>query len=451
MIKGDKSFSLMFLLPLGFLLSLSVIVFSFYDKYLIPLILFFCLFFFVREKYKYISLSVAFSLFFYTNFIICLFAYNIFSLPYDVDINFAQGMDFVFFCFLFMMIFIKKNVGRNLIFFFAISFLLYVVGVIKNGFVPATIYYRFMVYPLILYVIGLSLRGEFLSNVLFDRIIYLFFLFAALLLLFEVALGEYFYELFPYNHYISKKLGLEYYLSSSDLVEKNTKALFNFELLKNIEALRPMGVLIHPISLGYVFAIISIYFFYKKSHFLSLISIFFIICLGVKGALIALALTFSIYLLLSIGVVKKSRLLTFSLICFTFFAITMFYVGLGVGNPHMVNLSWSITELENNIFGNGIGSSGVFSAANASEGNLYKDSGLAVLLGQIGAFSIIVYLVYFYVVNLTIKANGGRALVFPIFAVFVLMNSLFQEEGFSPYSLGLIMFIMGLRSSEDRE
>lgn len=326
----------------------------------------------------------------------------------------------------------------------------YFLGIIDNGLTPATIYYRFMIYAFLLYHAGVFFSRDERFLVLLKFFIFCFFVFSVILLFLELAFTEDFYYIFSFNDYFSKKMNVGYFLAPEEFYLKNNKYLFNFEGFKEIKVMRPYGALLHPISLGYFFSIVSVYLFYRKHYFLFLLSALLVVIMGAKGAAISLAMTIFVYVVLVHSCFSRSKV--FLVLVFLSIALSclLFYIGFSVGNPHMVKLAWSINEVLNAPFGKGLGSSGVFSSiGSGNDESLFKDSGLAVLLGQFGVLSIIVYFVYYNIVYRCFACFwGSRLVLFPILAVFVLMNSFFQEEGFSPYSLGLCLFLMGVWSEK---
>lgn len=432
---------------LGVGLSLALILFTVAD-YIFGAILFLTVIIVATSKSqnKEILFLLFITLFFFKNILASLFINYASPETSRQSLTVIQGFDFlsgiaVIICFTLFSSKYQAAPQKRIILFLTIIFAMYLLGISKNGFAAATVNLRMLIYPILLYWVGVLISNNR------PRFSYIFFLFksfgliALVMLVFEILYPVSVYETSGAALYMSMKLDLPNVISASELLERNTRAFFNFELFKDIEALRPLGILLHPISLGYLLCLISLLSIADRKYILAVIFLLGMLVMGSKGPAIAWSLSI-LYLVVWRFLSRRLFILTL-IITLSAYVFYSYYFGLTIGNPHMVKLQWAIMQIPNVLLGNGIGSSGVFAASAEEDEFGFSDTGLGAIIGQIGILAAAFYLFYFSIIIPRFNTLDRREFMTASYAAIVLSNSFFQEEGLSPYSLGVSLLFLG--------
>jgi len=254
----------------------------------------------------------------------------------------------------------------------------------------------------------------------------------------EVFFTEEYYALINIVHYFDFKFDSLVY-SVSDVVDMNTRRLFNLSEFNSLEVIRPVGITIHSISGGYILGVASLVSVCKKQYVLSAFLCFFMLFFGSKGPILMFMACLSFYLF------RLGFWLQFVSYLFVVIGIVMY--GLNSFDPHAYSLMATLKNIPFNPFGQGMGFGGVLTTGTnfSLEEEISGDSGLAVLLNMMGLFGLIYY--YFLLRLKTLLDRSGES-GFPRMIGFMILasvfNSVVQEEGFSPYFLGIVMVFSGI-------
>ncbi|WP_446019685.1 hypothetical protein [Billgrantia sp. Q4P2] len=305
-----------------------------------------------------------------------------------------------------------------------------------NGLSASAAYLRLYLFPFLFFLLGLLVRPHGVTPILLA-----FFGVFAGLLAFEYVAPMKFYQLTNMADYYSLKMSNVF--TPDTLAERNARKFLNLELLPDIRAYRPLGVLGHPISSSYLFLFFALWFHCRRQRTLAALALIGCLAFGVKGSVLALGL------IIGFEVLYRARLRR-RLLLAAMFAVVLGYlllaylVGFEIGNPHMVKLAGALYHVPENFLGGGLGFGGSMSRSMV-EGPQFDDSVLAVGLSQLGLLGIIaVYTFYLALIRrvaLPLLHHGTVRLAF-FYCIALLANSVFQEEGFSPYALGLALFML---------
>jgi len=375
------------------------------------------------------------------------------------SLNILFGLDFLLASLLLLWNFLKDH-GRLpvtdritavlLYQLFALTSLFYLKGLLNNGLSYATIYLRMLFYPFMLYLLGSYAAAHISIRKVRQLFLITGILFGALLVI-EILIPADYYACLNVNHFVALKSNHSY-LSVKELINLKTVNFFNSNWGDKFLCLRPLGGFLHPISTAYFFAFNLMLCLVANSLLLAGIFLLLIILCGSKGALVtALALIGFYYL-------KKHRQvkLRWVVISATIYILCAYLVGLKNTNPHFYSLTASLLAIPDNLWGQGFGYGG-----SVTTGVKYTydfitingDSGLAVLLNMTGICAPFVYLVYSSILSSFLKESKlatADKFIYAVMFCFLLANSFFQEEGFSPYGMGLLLFFIGLECGPEK-
>ncbi len=325
-----------------------------------------------------------------------------------------------------------------------LTLLFYSKGILFNGFSHATIYLRMLIYPFMLYLLG-RYASTYLSAEKVKQWFITIGLLFGLLLLIEILAPLSYYSFLNVNHYVATKKELSA-LSVTDLLTKHTVRFFNSNWFKHFKVLRPLGAFMHPISTAYFFVLNLMLCLSYESLIMGGFFVIMIFLCGSKGAMAsAVALIFFYF-------IKRKKPIKAYWVILTGlgYVICSYFIGLKSDNSHFYSLTASVLSLPGNLLGQGFGYGGSVTTGvkrTLDFVTINGDSGLAVLLNMTGIFTPFFYLGYMVVLYDLWKKDHlltSTKVPYLIFFVFLLANSIFQEEGFSPYGMGLLMFLSGL-------
>ncbi|SIQ04364.1 hypothetical protein [Maribacter ulvicola] len=325
-------------------------------------------------------------------------------------------------------------------------------GAYHFGLLNSIVYLRLFSTPLILFLAGIyfarTTNIKFMNNSLFC----IFFICALVTLL---------QFLFPF--YLSFILNdLDYFelkkniLSWDDLMAYyRSKPLFNLSWMQ-IKLVRIGSLIKSFISLGYFLTILGIYFYWpKKKLYFFLIVILTLISVNSKGALVFAFFTVFMYYLLY----RTNLSNGLSMVLYGISNLLFILIGLNSQNEHILGFFHGLNYLF--TLGNGLGFGGNLSNSLVADymGTPLKDLGyytrfqngsesvFGVLFASLGIFSIY-YLYFFFNFYKRISQKFGglnaRFNVLKILTIILFIQGIYQEEAFSPYAFGLVMFLVGV-------
>ncbi len=234
----------------------------------------------------------------------------------------------------------------------------------------------------------------------------------------------------------------------------NTPLLEDFGLSK---ILRIFGPNMSPISYAYGIAFFALFLFSVGRPLLALSALPLIVLCSVKGALI---LTIFVCLAwVSTRLLGAVATLLFSFLALITYAIVAIYIGLQIGDYHVIGFMGGWNGFLEKPFGRGLGvggnlSEGYFSidwsaAQQAGSIDGAVESAVGVLLYQMGIVALVPLGFYFVIALKAWRLYASSGILTQGLASFgvivVLFNGIFQEEAlFAPPALGLLLCLTGL-------
>jgi hypothetical protein len=247
---------------------------------------------------------------------------------------------------------------------------------------------------------------------------------------------------------------------AADLKDRFKFGFLNTPLLDGLglsEILRIFGPNISAISYGYGVAFFVLFLFSVDLPVMAVISLPLLVLCSVKGALILL-------LFVGVGwlatrVIGPVLTLAFGLAALVLYILAGIYVGLQIGDYHVLGFMGGLNGFLEAPWGRGLGIGGNLSegfdaidwgaAQQAGSVNGAVESAVGVLLYQMGLAALVPLSFYFYLAMRAwrLYAYSGIAsqgmVAFGICAI--LANGVFQEEAlFAPPALGLLVCLGGI-------
>lgn len=391
-------------------------------------------------------------------FVAILICQNIFIATTSVLIkspivfNLLQGFHYFIVLVAFFIFLFKKQKLRkiqlikptNFLIIFIILASYTLVGIFKYNISSVVVYLRLFSLSIFLFWIGLWFSKK-VSFKTFDII--LRFLFFALLLstIIEKVFPENFYaflqidKFYAFKYHSNIETDWLDFSSAKDIIEKNNKRFLNIGWFEGIRFLRTGSLIINPVSLGYIFYCMAIYYFYLGKKWISFIAVISIIIFtSAKGPLLASIFTFLLLL-----VVKFKKVSFYEILLLIIpFTLVIIIIGYKSNNEHILGLFYGLKSMINFPAGHGLGFGGNLS------GNVKLESGsesvFGVLFSSLGVLGLIYTLLYVLIIkNIYKVTQSSSANAFCVALIVVFTQGLFQEEAFSTYALGLIMFVQG--------
>jgi hypothetical protein len=347
--------------------------------------------------------------------------------------------------------------------------LYFVIGFVENG-LAATIYLRNIVLPLFLFQLALLTAASFEVRItpVLVAIAALFLLCGYVELMFRdfwlaITNGHAYWMFDEIKATNSGSWEREMRATGQVLVDLKDRFSFSFlntPLLEGLglsNILRVFGPTLSAISYAYGVCFFILFLFSVKRPWLATAAIPLAIFCSVKGALIMVLFVAAAWMLTRlIGAVATLGLGLAALVVYAAFGI---YLGLQIGDYHVIGFMGGWNGFLQQPFGRGLGAGGNLSEnfasidwsaaqqAGAVDGAV--ESAVGVLLYQMG-FAALVPLAFYAMIGLRtwrLYARSGiltQGLV--AFGIFViLVNGLFQEEAlFAPPALGMLTCLAGL-------
>lgn len=335
----------------------------------------------------------------------------------------------------------------------------FIFGAVNYGFVNSASYLRLFLIPILFLLSGIyfakKLPVKFMNNNL--KIIFLVCtVFTLLQFLFPFTIS---YLLNDLNYFVLKRgiNGWEELLASY-----RSKRLFNISWF-DIRLSRIGSLIKSIISLGYFLTIFGIYFYWPKKKFrLFLIFLLVVAAINSKGAVLVL-----IFFLLLFFLFYRSNLSTnLALIFYLTTNIALIYLGYISRNEHIVGFISGSTHLFS--LGNGLGFAGNLSDSLVTswEGKPLPDLGywtrfqngsesvFGVLFSSLGIASL-AYIFYFVEILKQLltkfKSKTNHIRILRVLVIVLFLQGIYQEEAFSPYCFGLVMFLVGINFNRKDE
>jgi len=382
----------------------------------------------------------------------------------DIDFKVVHGVGFLATVLVFVIYLVEEKVNlRKLTFLnsslglFLLLLIYFIFGLSQYGLQNSAAYFRLFSVPITMFFCGLYFSKK-LSKSFFDTSLKFIFLACAIVaflqVLFPLKVGLLLNELAYYR----LKNGID---SWSELRQHyGSWPLFNISWFK-INGLRVGSLIKSVISLGYFICIFTLYFYYpRKKMTVFLLLIIVVLSVNSKGVI------FFTFLAIIIFSLKRRFRLSFDAIIslYVFFVVLTIIVGFNYHNEHIIGLISGSDYILS--LGNGLGFSGNLSSVSLKSwnGDALKDLGywtrfqngsesvFGVLFSSLGIFSILYISYFIYILHIARKRqyvfNYGTLLQILPFMLFI--QGIFQEEAFSPYAFGLVMFLLGLNMKNNK-
>ncbi len=219
------------------------------------------------------------------------------------------------------------------------------------------------------------------------------------------------------------------------------------------QAIRAPGFIKSFISSAYFVICLSILLYWNRNKYMVLISfIIMSVCVASKGAFIC----FFFFLILYYLNKKFKFNIQAALFILLFLWIPLVFIGYTSYNEHLIGFVSGLSYLD--TFGNGLGFSGNLSDIRLASYSgiplpdqgywtrFYNgsESALGVLFSSLGAFSIIyLYLLFRHLFRIYPILKNNNLDYIALLSIVMVFQGIFQEEAFSPYAFGMVLFIAG--------
>ncbi|WP_211014455.1 hypothetical protein [Maribacter sp. MMG018] len=348
--------------------------------------------------------------------------------------------------------FISKSFYLRTIGVILLLIIYFVFGMMNYGVMNSVVYLRLYVAPILYLLAGIyfsnRLELPFLNNNMKGLFI-ICVIITALQFLFPLIVSFFLNDL----SYFGIKVGVDNWEELLAFYRK--KRLFNISWF-DVKLARIGSLIKSIISLGYFLSILGVYFFwpYKKGR-LFLIFILMVLSVNSKGAFLVIFFSMLLYFLMyRINLSKNLAFMIYFII-----NVLLVYLGIYSRNEHIVGFFSGIEYLP--TIGNGLGFGGNLSSSLVSNysGSPLPDLGywtrfqngsesvFGVLFSSLGIMSLF----YIYYFADTIKklfrlfdSSTVQVNILKILTIVLFVQGIYQEEAFSPYAFGLVMFLVGL-------
>lgn len=422
-------------LPLGLLLLVSILI--------------------ILNLSKYYSLSLytySFTVFFQNAFI----AYSAYFIPSKNVFNILHGFNFLISLLVFLLLLLRlgklKKKDMQIIGLSGTVLILLIIyailGTYLYGLKNSLAYFRLFAIPILMLWIGYFFSHYLRPDVLKKILWWLY-----ILTLISIVGQFFFHEIFILLMNDVAYYGFKRDTDSIDEVISylHTNSYFNISGLG--QAMRAPGLIKSFISSAYFLLLLSIVQYWNtKKHWVYISVIIIAVCVASKGAILAFFF-FVFYIILT----EKFKInLKTSVFLFAFLWIIVIIIGFNLRNEHMLGFSGGLSYLW--TFGNGLGFGGNLSdmLILSYRGEMLPDLGyftrfqngsesaLGVLFSSLGIFSFIyVFAILYIIYVIYIKFKNTPLNHLSILCLVMFFQGIFQEEAYSPYAFGLVMFIGG--------
>jgi hypothetical protein len=245
-----------------------------------------------------------------------------------------------------------------------------------------------------------------------------------------------------------------------DVIEFASRSYLNLSgaLGLNFDILRPQGPNVHPISYAYALAFGAIVCYINRFHVLMLLSLALLLLVGAKGPLIMAYLSIALATFYWFNPARNIVLGALLASMVIYAAVGIAY-GIYTEDYHVIGFMGGVKGFIANPLGQGVGVGGNLSsmALRYTNFSLFQgygasfalESGFGVMIYQIGLGTAAFLLFYWRLWHNVWKAALSftaepRWIVLPCALAILLVNSIFQEEAFSPAGWGPLLLLSGL-------
>lgn len=332
-------------------------------------------------------------------------------------------------------------------------------GLVRTDFSSVASYIRLMSIPVFAIVIG-EYCGAFVSKREFRAIATVVGVMLCIWAIFESLWPQSVYGAFRLPEFFAWKTpSLAPVYDAEYLKWAGTRSWLNLsgDFGLGLSALRMYGPTIHPISYAYCAASVAAILLAFGSRILPLFLGLVVLAVGSKGALF-LSLLPAALLVGSFSVSRLARPRMLFAVCGVYAALVLAY-GMYTRDVHILGLIKGFSDFANAPFGHGIGVGGNLSAQNQLVRNYVTyqqqgvpfalESAVGVAVYQLGVLlipmSMLLILVGRRLTGLwdRLECRLGLAAF-----IAVLINSLFQEEGFAPAAAGIVLTLASFLASQ---
>ncbi|SOY46850.1 conserved membrane hypothetical protein [Cupriavidus taiwanensis] len=249
--------------------------------------------------------------------------------------------------------------------------------------------------------------------------------------------------------------------SIQDLVRNSTRSYLNLSGQYGLDLafLRIMGPNFHAISYAYALSFLALIEYAERRFLTFLIAAALVLLIGAKGPLIIITLSIATLFIARRG--RRSRLSRFTLIAMLLiYAVVGVSYGVKSADYHILGFLAGVQGFKEKPLGRGVGVGGNLSELGKSNekdftefqhqgvASFALESGLGVLLYQIGMFTVLLFWFLFKVIRLLRKhvdpSNFRIRTITASAVATLLITGIFQEEVFSPAAWGLWMLLSGI-------
>lgn len=258
-----------------------------------------------------------------------------------------------------------------------------------------------------------------------------------------------FYEKFYCND-LWKKLNITELWTKKGIHTQQTGLPTNFyssEKINGHRIRRMTSTFADPVNLGAFLFAIFIISWHQKHIKLALISLIAIVLTVSKGALLGILIFFCVY---TWTINKKYFLyiILFSLSIGFSFLIYAYKTSANSVFIHIKGMTASFSSLIHKPLGNGLGSIGVLAKqfSNLSANQKITETGLGMLIGQLGIIGLLIYIFYIKEIFVNIfKIEKKNDLIFCFTLLLsIIFNIVFNEVALSPNSCAIYLLLIGL-------
>jgi hypothetical protein len=335
-------------------------------------------------------------------------------------------------------------------------------GLISSDMKSVVAYARVYLGAVMFFIIGIE-SGYKISANFFVGVIRILAVVLVVWGIIEISFPEKMIEAFSVIDYTRMKfLGSQHAITHvKELLEGVTYLNFSGQFGLDFKMHRLTGPNIHAISYAYELGFCCLVCFMYRYRFLAAACFMMLLFVGSKGAIVLTSVSLLFYALYF--VIKRPRWMLFFLAAFVaFYILFVTYYGLATEDFHILGLIGSLNGFLENPLGYGVGVGGNLSTQGLYQSSiedfqryqhqgatdLALESGFGVMLYQFGV-SAVVFLGFYGRVLKSIWSKivaqdiDRRMIILPVALALVLVNSLFQEEAFSPVCLGLWLMYSG--------
>jgi len=366
------------------------------------------------------------------------------------EISFLIVINYLFACVIFAMLFFTKHslikekyIRKNLIIFFMlVIYSLFLLVMRKTSVVAFFASFRNITCPIMFFIIGLYISDKADLNKLSDIILKLSLVILAIGIV----------ELFVYKDmWLDLNIG-ELWNRKGIFYNVSTGRPYNHysaEIIFGASRRRMVSTFAEPVNLGTFFLLCYFFAFLKKKRLYMLTSVIGCIMTISKGTLLGILLLVVIW---SFYHLNKKSFVFISAVFLTIFIVLYFEIS-SAGNSINVHINGfiaSIQEMIKNPIGVGLGNAGVYGQlTNEYAKSQIQESGIGVVIAQLGAVGLIIYILFFLhqykAIHMSRHLIDNRTLIFSYSMIFsYILLIIFSESALGPNASAGFMIVIGI-------